>query len=161
LEEAYQGATRLLQVSDSSGRPRRLEVKIPPGVKTGSRIRIAGEGGPGLGAGPPGDLWLIITVIPHPSFDRKEDDLYVDVPVSLADVVLGGEAPVPTLKGTNLVLKVPPETQNGRVFRLAGQGMPRLGGGAGDLYARVKVFLPTGLSDREREFFREMKAGRG
>jgi curved DNA-binding protein len=161
LEEAFAGTQRVIQVQTPDGRLRRLEVKIPPGVTDGSRIRIAGEGGPGFG-GPPGDLYLVVSVRPHPVFQRKGDDLYVEVPVPLYVLVLGGEAQVPTPKGTRLALRIPPETQNGRVFRLAGQGMPRLqGDGRGDLYATVKAVLPTALSERERELFRELARQRG
>jgi len=157
LEEAYHGASRLLQLMASDGRVRRLEVKIPPGVREGSRVRIAGEGEPGMAGGPRGDLYLIVSVRPHPIFERKGDDLYCEVGVSLARAVLGGEVEVPTLKG-KVALKIPSETQNGRVFRLAGQGMPRLENPTqhGDLYAKVKVVLPTSLSARERELFQEL-----
>ena len=157
LEQAYHGTTRQLQLSDPLGGPRRLEVKIPAGVRTGSRVHIAGAGGAGFGSGPAGDLWLVVTVLPHARFERKGDDMYVEVAVPLVDAVLGTEVEVPTLSG-KLALKVPPETQNGQLFRLPGQGMPKLGGSStGDLYARVKVVLPTPLTERERELFREMK----
>jgi curved DNA-binding protein len=155
LAEALSGATRLLQMEGG----RRLEVKIPAGVRTGSRVRMAGEGMPGIGGGPPGDLYLVVTVREDPAFERKDDDLYVEVPVDLSAMMLGGEVFVPTPKGSRLALRMPPETQNGRQFRLAGQGMPRLGrSGRGDLYARVKAVLPTGLSERERELFMELAA---
>ena len=159
LEEAYQGTGRIIQLADPAGRPRRLVVKIPAGVKTGSRVRMAGEGGPGIGGGPNGDLWLLVTVLPHRTFERKGDDVYVDVAVPLVDAILGGEVEAPTIRGSNLALTLPPETQNGRSFRLAGQGMPKLGGaGRGDLYARIKVVLPAGLTEQEKQMFREMKA---
>jgi curved DNA-binding protein len=138
--------------------PKRLEVKIPPGVKEGSRVRIAGKGGPGHMGGEAGDLYLIISVKPDSRFQRTDDDLYVDVPVYLTDAILGGEVEVPTLEGKKLALKIPPETQNGKVFRLAGQGMPRLGNNTkGDLYAKVKVVLPTRLSQKEKELFQQLK----
>ena len=183
LEEAYAGTTRVIQLQvpetcttcEGTGklagqacptceglgsiiRTRRLEVKVPAGVDTGSRVRIAGQGHPGLG-GPAGDMILLVTVRPHEVFERKGADLYVDVPVPLYDAVLGGEVEVPTLKGTKLRLKVPPGTQNGRTIRLSGQGMPKAGG-VGDLYARVKVVLPTPLSERERQLFEELRAAR-
>lgn len=152
LEEAYRGTSRVLQLNG-----RRLEVKIPPGVKDGSRVRMAGEGQPGGGGGAPGDLYLAVSVRPDSRFERKGDDLHVEVAVPLADAVLGGEAQVPTPKG-KLALKIPPETQNGRVFRLAGQGMPRLDTpGRGDLYARIRVVLPTEFSQKERELFQELR----
>ena len=137
---------------------KRLEVKIPAGVNNGSRVRIAGKGEPGPAGGPPGDLYLIISIMPHNLFRRKEDDLYLDIPVSLTTAMLGGEVQVPTLKGTKLALKIPPETQNERVFRLSGQGMPHPGDSArGDLLVTVKVVLPTELSAQEKELFRQLR----
>jgi len=181
LEEAYRGTTRILQMQGEepcatcggSGRlvgavchvcqgagaivrPRRLEVKIPPGVGDGSRVRVAGEGRPGRGSGR-GDLYLVISVRPHGRFQRKGDDLHTEVEVPLLDAVLGGEVAVPTLKG-KAMLKIPSPTQNGRVFRLAGLGMRKLGGGHGDLFVRVKVLLPTEFSPQERELFEKLKA---
>jgi len=185
LEEAFNGTRRVMELQSEQAcpscqgmgrtksgvcptcrgggrviKPRRLEVKIPAGVKEGSRVRVAGEGEPGLG-GSPGDLYLIIHVAPHPMFKREGDDLLVDVPVSLASAVLGGEAQVPTLKGSKLALRIPPETQNGKVFKLARQGMPRLGdSGRGDMLARVSVVLPTNLSDKERALFEQLRSMR-
>lgn len=183
LAEAFSGATRILQLQAEEpcsvckgsglirnvpcsncqglGRvlvPRHLEVKIPPGVDNGSRVRIAGEGRKGYDGGNRGDLYLVISVRPHPNFERKGDDLYTEVAIPLTTVILGGEVEVPTLKG-KVALKVPPETQNGQVFRLGGQGMPHLGGKSkGDLLAKVKVVLPTGLTPREQELLAELKA---
>jgi curved DNA-binding protein len=157
LEEAYRGTTRTIQLEGADGSLRTLEVKIPAGVSTGSRVRVAGQGGPGFGGAANGDLHLVVSVRPHPTFERRGDDLYVGVPVSLSAAMLGGEVQVPTPKGTRLALKVPPESQNGQRFRLADQGMPRLGSsGQGDLYAELKVQLPRGLSSRERELFQEL-----
>jgi len=151
LEEAYSGATRTLSLADG----KRLEVKIPAGVKSGSRVRLAGKGGEGYG-GVKGDLYLVTSVRPHRSFERRGDDLYVGVAVPLVVAMLGGEVQVPTLKG-KLALKIPPETQNGRSFRLKGQGMPHLGNKSrGDLLAKVKVVLPTNLTQQERELFRQL-----
>lgn len=135
---------------------KRLEVKIPPGVRDGSRVRLAGKGGPGYAGGASGDLYLVVSVKPHHQFERKGDDLYVEVGVPLAVAVLGGEVQVPSLK-EKLALKIPPETQNGRSFRLTGKGMPRLGNShRGDLFIKVNVMLPTNLSDEERELFRQL-----
>ena len=137
-------------------RLKRLEVKIPPGVNTGSRVRIAGKGQPGYG-GANGDLYLVITVKPHHLFERRGDDLYVEVPVPLTVAMLGGEVQVSTPKG-KLALKIPPETQNGRAFRLVGQGMPHLSNSSrGDMVARVKIVLPTKLSREEKELFKRLK----
>jgi DnaJ-class molecular chaperone len=138
-------------------KPRRLEVKIPAGVREGSRVRVAGEGNPGTG-GPNGDLYLVVKIAPHPMFKREGDDLLVDVPVSLTAAVLGGEVQVPTLKGSKLALKLPPETQNGKVFKLARQGMPRLNDSSrGDMLARVAVVLPTNLNAKERALFEQFQ----
>jgi molecular chaperone DnaJ len=134
---------------------KRIEVKIPAGVNTGSRVRIAGKGQPGYG-GASGDLYLNIEVRPNATFERQGDDLYVNLSVPLGVAILGGEVQVPTLKG-KLALKIPAETQNGRVFRLAGQGMPHLGSSTrGDLLAKVNVVLPTRLSEKEKELFRQL-----
>jgi len=143
------------QGSGAVARIKRLEVKIPPGVKNGSRVRIAGKGQPGYG-GPNGDLYLVVSVKPHRLFERRGDDLYVEVPVPLTVAVLGGEVQVPTLKG-KLALKIPAETQNGRAFRLKGQGMPHLGNSSqGDMLAKVNIILPTKLSPQEKELFRRL-----
>jgi curved DNA-binding protein len=146
LEEAYQGTTRTISFSDG----KRIEVKVPAGVRTGSRVRLAGKGARG------GDLYLKVTVKPHPTFERRGDDLLAGVPVPLTTAILGGEVQVPTLRG-KVALKIPAETQNGRTFKLAGQGMPNLGKKSrGDLLARVKVVLPTKLSAKEKELFKQL-----
>ncbi len=135
---------------------KRLEVKIPPGVKDGSRVRVAGKGEPGYAGGTSGDLYLVTSVKPHRLFERKGDDLYVEVAVPLTVAILGGEILVPGFKG-KLALKIPPETQNGRTFRLGGQGMPHLGNSSrGSLVAKVGVVLPTKLSEEEKRLFERM-----
>jgi molecular chaperone DnaJ len=135
----------------------RLEVKVPAGVATGSRVRISGKGQAGSGGGAAGDLYLNITVSPHPLFERRGDDLTTEIPVPLTLAVLGGEVQVPTPKGAKLALKIPPETQNGKVFRLTGQGMPHLGKAArGDLMAKVNVTLPTRLTEKQKELFKQL-----
>lgn len=156
LEEAFAGTTRILQMTDSNGQPRRLEAKIPAGVQEGSRVRMAGQGMPGSGGGQSGDLYLVIQVSSHPFYERKGDDLHIKLGVPLTTAVLGGEIEVPSLKSI-VMLKIPPETQNGKSFRLKGRGMPRLGDSNqfGDLYAEVRVVLPQKLSDKERELFQE------
>lgn len=157
LEEAYRGATRILQKDG-----RRLEIKIPAGVKTGSKIRYAGEGMPGVAGALSGDLYLRVQVAPHPTFERRGDDLYCEIPVDLYRAILGGEVYVPTLKG-QLALKIPSETQSGKTFRLAGQGMPKLNepSAFGDLYAKVRVVLPEHLTPAERELFEKLAKVRG
>ncbi len=182
LEEAFQGAKRTIALqteepcSSCNGtgriqnRPcsvcqglgvaasvKRLEVKIPLGVKDGSRVRIAGKGEPSYSGGASGDLYLVVSVKPHRLYERKGNNLYVAVSVPLTVAVLGGEVQVPTLKGRSLALKIPPETQNGRTFRLAGQGMPHSGNSShGDLFAKVNVVLPTDLSVKEKELFEQL-----
>jgi curved DNA-binding protein len=152
LEEAFQGTSRVLEVGGS-----RLEVKIPPGVKTGSKVRIAGKGGPGSRGAPTGDILLNVQIRPHPVFAREGDDLHCEVEVDLYTVVLGGEVQVPTMRGA-VWLKIPPETQSGRSFRLRGQGMPHMGAPKvqGDLFAKVVPVLPQGLTEEEKEAFRAM-----
>jgi DnaJ-class molecular chaperone len=138
-------------------RNRRIEVKIPAGVDTGARVRVAGEGHPGTNGAPPGDLYLVVTVKPDASFERKGDDLTTEISVPLATAVLGGEAPVGLPDGKRVILTIPPETQNGQVFRLAGKGMPRAkGDGAGNLLARVQVTLPKRLTPRARQLLQEL-----
>jgi curved DNA-binding protein len=152
LEETYSGTTRVMEKEG-----RRLEVKIPAGVQTGSRVRMRGEGGQSHGGGGKGDLYLRVKVLPHGTMERRGDDLYCDVPVDLYTAVLGGEVRVPTLKG-GAMLKIPPETQSGKTFRLKGQGMPQLKDAQkhGDLYAKVSIKVPEKLSDKERQLFREL-----
>jgi DnaJ-class molecular chaperone len=161
LEEAYNGGLRefVIDVPDASGRPtrERIEVKIPAGVRDGTRLRVAGKGHPGLNNGPRGDLYLRIRLSPHERLERRGDDLHTDVPVPLLDAILGGEVEIQTLSGRG-TFRIPPETQNGKTFRLAGQGMPKMGGGGrGDFYARVKVVLPDKLTDGERDLFQELR----
>lgn len=153
LEEAYRGTKRMLQLDG-----RRIEVNIKPGVKTGSRVRVAGQGYPGVDAGEPGDLYLNIEVLSNSLYERRGDDLYTEAPTDLYTQVLGGEVRVPTLKGGQLLLKIPPQTQNGKQFRLAGKGMPKLNepNAFGDLYVKVRTVLPEILSEKEMKLFREL-----
>ena len=137
---------------------KRLEVKIPPGVNDGSKIRLAGQGSMGAD-GAKGDLELIVKMVPHKNFERKGDDLHTEVPVPLVTAILGGEIELPTLK-SKVALKIPAETPNGNVFRLAGKGMPHLGNVSqhGDLFAKVKVVLPTNLTQKEKQLFEQLRA---
>jgi curved DNA-binding protein len=159
LAEAYKGTERSVEMRLPHGATRRLSVKIPLGVKDGQRIRLAGQGAPGSAGGPSGDLFLRVRVRPHPVFERDGEDLRLVLPVALHEALLGAEVTVPTLKG-RVSLRIPPETQNGRTIRLAGQGMPRATGGFGDLFVTVKVVLPTKLSDKERELVNELATAR-
>ena len=150
LAEAYKGTERELQLQGAGGTTRRLTVKIPAGVRDGQRIRLAGQAHAGSGTGRAGDLFLQVKVKSDPRFTRDGDDLRMELPVALHEAILGAEVTVPTLKG-RVSLRIPPDTQNGRTIRLAGQGLSRAGGGNGDLFVTVKVVLPTKLSDNERE----------
>lgn len=156
LEEAFEGAAKAFSITFRRGEaPKRFEVKIPAGVDDGSKIRLAGEGHPGQG-GRKGDLYLVVKMVPHPAFERKGDDLYRDVGVQFTTAGLGGEIQVPTLKG-RLTMKIPAGTQGGQTFRLAGQGMQRLGKpGRGDLFVKIRVTVPKSLTPRQRELFEEL-----
>jgi curved DNA-binding protein len=154
LAEVFRGTTREVSVG---GPRRRVEVKIPPGVRDGSRVRVAGEGGRGTG-GRRGDLYLRVRVAPDPTFERKGDDLQTTLRAPLTAAVLGGEAQVPTLEGS-VGIKIPAGTPAGQVFRLRGQGLPKLGarGERGDLLATLAVELPRTLTARQRELFEELR----
>jgi DnaJ-class molecular chaperone len=153
LAEAYQGVTRVFELTDPDGSTKRLEVKIPAGVDEGSRIRIASQGGQGTAGR--GDLYLRIHILLDPRFTREGTTLRTTVEVPLATAMLGGEVRVTTPDGRGLMLRIPPETPNGKSFRLRGQGMPQLGqpDKRGDIYAEVSVVLPTHLSDEQRQLF--------
>jgi len=183
FDEAFQGTVRNLQLQspqtcptcqgtgiargatcptcDGTGvtsRLKTLEVRVPKGVATGSRVRIAGQGGPGHNGGANGDVYLRISVTNDPRFERDGDDLRTDIDVPLYLALLGGEVVVPTPSG-RVALRIPPETQPGRVFRLRDQGMPKLkGAGRGDLLAKIRVSLPTNLTDKERDLILQLKA---
>jgi len=136
-------------------RTRKLAVKVPAGVSTGDRIRLGGEGEAGRNGGPAGDLYIEMNVKPHPIFEREGDDLSCEVPVSFATAVLGGAVKVPTLEG-DVSLKIPAETQSGRVFRLRDKGVkPVRGGDRGDLFCRVVVETPVNLSSEQRELLKQ------
>lgn len=154
LEEALNGGTRRLATGE-----RTLDVSIPPGAKTGTKIRLAGKGGPGMG-GPAGDLYLKILVKEHPRFKIRHNDvdLQSDLPVDLYTAVLGGEAPVPTLDGTNVSLTIPPESNSGQLMRLRGKGLPKKvkGEERGDLYVRLMIQAPKSLTDAEKELFQKL-----
>ena len=153
LAEAYQGVTRLFELTDMDGSSKRIEVKIPAGVDEGSRIRIAGQGGQGSAGR--GDLYLRIHIVPDSRFTRSGTQLRTTVEVPLTIAMLGGEVRVITPDGRGLMLRIPPETPNGKSFRLRGQGMPQPGhpDKRGDLYAEVSVVLPTNLNDEQRSLF--------
>lgn len=133
-------------------RTERLQVRIPPGIDTGSRVRVAGKGAPGAHGGPPGDLYLRVRVRPHPLLERRGDDLYMNVPITVGEAISGASVVVPSPMGGSLRVQIPPGTQSGKLLRLRGRGVPHLqGGGAGDLYLRLMVHVPTRDSEAVRQ----------
>jgi len=134
-----------------------LSVKVPAGVDNGDRIRLSAEGEAGTNGGPPGDLYVQINVKPHPIFAREDNQLHCEVPISMVTAALGGELEVPTLTG-RVALKIPPETQSGKIFRLTGKGIkPVRGGPVGDLNCRVVVETPVNLTARQKELLQEFE----
>jgi curved DNA-binding protein len=155
VEEAYNGGRRRITLSGPGG-SRSYEVNIPAGVTEGQRIRLPGQGGQGQGEGaPPGDLYLIVHILPHPRYRLDGRDIYVDLPVSPWEAALGAEVAVETPGGVAKV-KVPAGSSSGRRLRLRRRGMPNPKGTPGDLYAEVKIMVPKRLSNRERELFEEL-----
>jgi DnaJ-class molecular chaperone len=152
---------KLCQQCHGTGRVlimKKFEVSIPKGIGDGQRIRLAGQGGVGLNGGPNGDLYLVVKSLEDPTYKRKGDDLYVDLPVSIYDLLLGGEVKVPTLAG-QVAMTIPEGTQNNRLLRLSGKGMPRVkAGGSGDQYVRLIGQLPQTLNDKEKKLFKELAA---
>ena len=183
LGEAYAGGTKAisLQIEDNCPRcggsgvlnnqicpvclgtgrqlqTKRLDVTIPRGIRDGQRIRLAGQGGRGVGGGPNGDLFLSAQIAPDKTFERKGDDLYIELPVDIYGLVLGTDVRVPTMSG-DVTMTIKPGTQSNKMLRLAGKGMPKMkAGGFGDEYVRLVGLLPTNLTDRERELFGELAA---
>jgi curved DNA-binding protein len=153
LEEAYAGTTRRIIVGGQT-----LEIKIQPGVSDGQVLRLKGKGGKGTGAANAGDVLITTGVLKHPVFERKVHDLYAELPVDLYTLVLGGKAAVHTLKG-KINLEIKPGTQNGSTLRIKGMGMPidKIKSAFGDLYVKVKVFLPLKLTEKEHKLFEELK----
>jgi curved DNA-binding protein len=151
LEEALAGGRRRLSLEDGG----RLDVNIPAGVRQGQRIRLANQGAAGRNGGPSGDLYLRVRLKPHPTFRRRGDDLDLDLPVAPWEASLGATVPVPTLTGTAQV-RVPAGSSSGRRLRLRGRGLPKQGGGHGDLHAIVRITVPKHLSDEERDLFEKL-----
>lgn len=161
LEEAYTGTTRTVEVTGAD-RTRRVELRIPAGVAEGARVRAAGQGGAGSSGAGAGDLFVRVRILPHTRFTRDGDDLRVQVTVPLDLALLGGEVPVPTLRGTTAQLRLRSVTQSGARLRLRGLGMPRLRGeGNGDLIAEIAVRLPEELTPAARKLADEVRAERG
>jgi curved DNA-binding protein len=154
VEEAYAGGRRRIALAGGGG-SRNYEVTIPAGVTDGQRIRLAGQGGQGIGGGPPGDLYLVVRLLPHPRYRVTERDLTVELPVSPWEAALGATVPVETPAGPAMV-NVPAGSSSGRKLRLRGRGLPNPRGTSGDLYAEVRVMVPSHLSRAERKLFEQL-----
>lgn len=150
LDDAFNGGPKKFAINGKS-----IELTIPKGVKDGQKMRLANQGAEGPGGR--GDLILQIKIRPHPLFERKDNDLYEDVPVDYVTAALGGDVQIPTLSG-RVTMKIPPGTTGGRTFRLPGQGMPKMNSGErGNLYAKVRIQIPGSISDKERELLGEIR----
>ena len=164
LEDAYRGgiksiALQLQQFNPDgslSTKEKHYEVKIPPGILPGQKIRLAGQGEEGTGSAEKGDLYLTVEIEPHPRFRIEGRDLYIDLPLTPWEAALGAEVKVDTLAGP-VTLKVPPGTQSGQKLRLKGKGMPNIKGGPGDLYAVVQIKVPKEMSTKEKKIFEELR----
>jgi len=158
LEEAFSGTSRRVAIQHDAD-TRNVEIKIPAGIRDGARVRAAGEGEAGTAKGASGDLYLTVRILPHPRFERRDQDLHVRVAVPVTTAVLGGEVAVPSISGSTLRLRVPETTSSGRVFRLRGHGMPAVGkpDQRGDLYATVDVQIPPALSPEQRKLYEQLK----
>jgi DnaJ-class molecular chaperone len=161
FEQAVHGVRTSLTVQrpggDGGARPERIEVRIPPGVRDGQRLRLKGQGAPSPAGGPPGDLYLRVRVLPHPYFRREGDDLHVELPLSVTEAALGATVEVPTIRG-RASLRIPPGTASGQRLRLKGQGLERPGGkGRGDQYCTVRIVPPKDLSDEQRRLFESLR----
>ena len=156
LEEAYSGAKKIFEING-----KKLKLAFKPGIADGRVIRMEGKGGPGSNGAPDGDLHLRIHVVPHPLFERRGDDLYMNLDVEVQDAVAGKSEEIRT-PGGNVKLRIPPDTDNGKAFRLKGQGMPVYDrpGEHGDMYVTVRLRLPKNLKPAEVEFFRKMAESR-
>ncbi|MEO7423611.1 MAG: DnaJ C-terminal domain-containing protein [Fibrobacteria bacterium] len=156
LDEAFQGAKKVIEIDG-----KKLRLQFKPGIADGKVIKLAGKGGKGVNGGPDGNFFLRIHVTPHPVFERRGDDLHLTLPLQVQDAVVGKTEEIQTLGGS-VKLRIPPETENGKSFRLKGQGMPvyDAAGEHGDLYVTVSLVLPKGLRPDEIEFFRKMAESR-
>ncbi len=161
FERAIRGTTLEIEQPSNDGRRQRVSVTIPPGVREGQRVRVRGLGTPGRGRRPAGDLYVVVHVQPHPWFERKDDDITVTVPITLAEAALGAKVEVPTLDGRSTVT-IPPGTPSGAKLRLAGQGVPNSSRGTrGDQYVVIKIVPPRPLNDEQRKIMESFKLTEG
>jgi len=151
LEEAFRGAERELQIGDS-----RVRARIPKGATDGQQLRLRGKGGPGANGGPAGNLFLHIALEPHPLFRVSGHDLDLEVPLAPWEAALGAQVEIPTLEG-RVTMKVPAGSQAGQKLRLAGKGLPKPGGGAGDLYAVLTIVVPPSLGEPEKKLYESLR----
>jgi curved DNA-binding protein len=151
LEEAFAGTEREFRIGNQSVRAR-----IPRGASDGERLRLRGKGGPGVNGAPPGDLYLVISLMPHALYKANGRDLDLEVPVAPWEAALGAQIEVPTLEGI-VKMKLPSGSKSGQKLRLAGKGLPKPGGGAGDLYAVIMLVVPGSLTERERQLYEQLK----
>jgi len=158
LTDSFHGVTKRIGI-ESDGPKRTIDVRIPVGVRNGSRVRIANKGEPGRNGGPAGDLYLKTRIRRHQKFERKGQDLHAQVPISVTTAILGGEAQVPTIDGRSLRLKVSASTQPGQMLRLSGQGMPSLGkpNKRGNLYAIIEIKIPRQVSPQQQELYKALR----
>ena len=157
LEEAFKGTEKSVRVNR-----KQMKIKIPKGIMSGRRLKLKGRGQPGIQGGEPGDLYIKVNILPHDVFTREENDLYTTVNVGLYQALLGGVIKVPTMTG-NVKIKVPPESQPGKVMRIANHGMPvfQKEKEKGNLYVTLQVKLPEKLSEEEKKLFKELADIRG
>jgi DnaJ-class molecular chaperone len=160
LEEAFSGTQRQVRLQQDGQQPRTLTVKIPAGIDNGGKVRVSGEGGPGYGGGPRGDVYLVVSVLPHARYEREGQTLRYHAPVDLYTMILGGDVRIPLLSGKTLTLHIPSNTPNGKTFRVRGQGMSKVAqpDQRGDLYVVAEAQLPNNLSPQERELFEQLQA---
>ncbi|MDX1681620.1 MAG: DnaJ C-terminal domain-containing protein [Phycisphaeraceae bacterium] len=157
LDEAYHGATRQVSLQGADGTERKIDVKIPAGTTEGTRMRLKGQGGPGAGGGPAGDLLLNVRIAPDPRFTVDGHDLTATVNIAPWEAALGAKVSVPTLDG-EVTLTVPPGTDSGQRLRLKDKGLPKKkGGGRGNLYARIQIRVPDQLTDEQKELWQQLQ----
>jgi DnaJ-class molecular chaperone len=159
FEQAIRGTNLELELRSSPSEPgQRISVRIPPGVREGQHIRVRGKGQPGHAGAPPGDLYVVCSIQPHAYFERRGDDIYLDVPITVTEAALGTKVDLPTIDGTRTVT-IPPGTAGGAKLRLAGLGVPSTKGGKrGDQYVVIKIVPPRTLTDEQRRLFKELAA---
>ncbi|MEV0128648.1 DnaJ C-terminal domain-containing protein [Dactylosporangium sp. NPDC050688] len=157
VEEAFRGGRHQVSLPGPDGRPRRYDVRIPAGVVDGQRIRLAGQGNPGVAGGPPGDLYLVVHLAPHPRWRVEGRDIVLDLPVAPWEAALGAQVPLDA-PGGPVRVGVPAGTPSGRRLRLRGQGLPNPRGHPGDLFAEVRIVVPATLTGPERDLFEQLRA---